>query len=61
MPDLKHFYAQYASIKPWLQSDTPPPAEKERLQSKEEREKIDGLYECIHALAALLVAQAIGE
>ena len=47
VPDLKHFYAQYASIKPWLQSDTPPPAEKERLQSKEEREKIDGLYECI--------------
>ena len=47
VPDLKHFYDQYASIKPWLQSDTPPPAEKERLQSKEEREKIDGLYECI--------------
>ena len=47
VPDLKHFYDQYASIKPWLQSETPPPAEKERLQSKEEREKIDGLYECI--------------
>ena len=47
VPDLKHFYAQYASIKPWLQSDTAPPSAKERLQSKEEREKIDGLYECI--------------
>ena len=47
VPDLKHFYDQYASIKPWLQSETPPPAEKERLQSKAEREKIDGLYECI--------------
>ena len=46
VPDLTHFYAQYASIKPWLQSITPPP-EKERLQSKEDRAKIDGLYECI--------------
>ena len=47
VPDLKHFYAQYASIKPWLQSDTPAPPDKERLQSKEDREKLDGLYECI--------------
>ena len=46
VPDLTHFYAQYASIKPWLQSFTPPP-ERERLQSKEDRAKIDGLYECI--------------
>ena len=46
VPDLTHFYAQYASIKPWLQSITPPP-ERERLQSKEDRAKIDGLYECI--------------
>lgn len=47
VPDLKHFYAQYASIQPWLQSETPAPPDKERLQSKEDREKIDGLYECI--------------
>ena len=47
VPDLKHFYAQYASIKPWLQSETPAPPDKERLQSKEDREKLDGLYECI--------------
>ena len=47
VPDLKHFYAQYASIKPWLQSDSPAPPDKERLQSKEDREKLDGLYECI--------------
>jgi len=47
VPDLKHFYAQYASIKPWLQSQTPAPPDKERLQSKEEREQLDGLYECI--------------
>ncbi len=46
VPDFTHFYAQYASIKPWLQTVTPPPG-KERLQSPEQREKLDGLYECI--------------
>lgn len=46
VPDLTHFYAQYASIKPWLQAITPAP-ERERLQSKEDRAKLDGLYECI--------------
>jgi len=45
--DLTHFYAQYASIKPWLQTQTPPPPDRERLQSKEDRAKLDGLYECI--------------
>ena len=45
--DLSHFYAQYASIKPWLQTKSPAPPDKERLQSVEDREKIDGLYECI--------------
>lgn len=47
VPDLTHFYAQYTSIKPWLQAETPPPPDRERLQSKEEREQLDGLYECI--------------
>ena len=47
VPDLKHFYAQYASIKPWLQSETPAQPDKERLQSVEDREQLDGLYECI--------------
>lgn len=47
VPDLTHFYAQYASIKPWIQSTTPPPPDKERLQSKEDRAHLDGLYECI--------------
>ena len=47
VPDMTHFYAQYASIKPWMQTQTPPPPDRERLQSKEDREKIDGLYECI--------------
>jgi succinate dehydrogenase / fumarate reductase, iron-sulfur subunit len=47
VPDFTHFYAQYSSIKPWLQTVTPAPAGKERLQSPEDREKLDGLYECI--------------
>ncbi|NKC13534.1 MAG: succinate dehydrogenase iron-sulfur subunit [Gammaproteobacteria bacterium] len=47
VPDLTHFYAQYASIKPWMQTQTPPPPDRERRQTKEEREKLDGLYECI--------------
>lgn len=44
--DMTRFYAQYTSIKPWLINDEPPP-EKERLQSPEERDRLDGLYECI--------------
>lgn len=47
VPDLTHFYAQYTSIKPWLQSDNQVAANTERLQSPEERAKLDGLYECI--------------
>ena len=47
VPDLTNFYAQYASVKPWMQSDTPPPPDRERLQSKEDREQLEGLEECI--------------
>ncbi len=47
VPDLTHFYAQYASIKPWMQTETTPPQDRERLQSPEDRKKLDGLYECI--------------
>ncbi len=47
VPDLTNFYAQYASIKPWMQTQSPPPPDRERLQSKEERAELDGLYECI--------------
>ncbi len=47
VPDLTHFYAQYASIKPWLETQTPPPPDREILQSKEDRALLDGLYECI--------------
>ena len=45
--DLTNFYAQYASVKPWMQADSPPPPDRERLQSKEDREKLEGLEECI--------------
>lgn len=44
--DMGQFYAQYERIKPYLINDTPAPAI-ERLQSPEERAKLDGLYECI--------------
>mgnify|MGYP001254007682 FL=1 len=47
VPDLTHVYAQYASIKPWIRTQTPPPPDQERLQSKEDRAQLDGLYECI--------------
>jgi succinate dehydrogenase / fumarate reductase, iron-sulfur subunit len=44
--DMTAFYEQYDRIKPYLQNDTFPPA-RERLQSPEDRAKLDGLYECI--------------
>ena len=47
VPDLTDAYAQYASIQPWLKTETPAPPDAERLQSPEEREKLDGLWECI--------------
>jgi succinate dehydrogenase / fumarate reductase iron-sulfur subunit len=46
VPDLTLFYAQYASVQPWLQTETPEP-QKEWRQAPEDREKLDGLYECI--------------
>jgi succinate dehydrogenase / fumarate reductase iron-sulfur subunit len=46
VPDLTNFYAQHAATQPWLKTTTAAP-EKERLQSKEDRDKLDGLYECI--------------
>ena len=44
--DMAMFYKQYESIKPYLDNDTPAPAI-ERLQTPEDRAKLDGLYECI--------------
>eukprot|EP00924_Labyrinthula_sp_SR-Ha-C_P016467 maker-scaffold_6-snap-gene-4.17-mRNA-1 protein AED:0.01 eAED:0.01 QI:138/1/1/1/1/1/2/562/278 len=55
VPDMNNFYEQYKSIKPWLQQDKSPEETnkekgimaKENLQSKEDRRKLDGMYECI--------------
>ena len=46
VPDLTKAYAQLALIEPWLKSKSAPPT-RERLQSQEERAKLDGLWECI--------------
>ena len=45
--DMSNFYAQYASIEPWMKTKSPIPSNKERLQSHDDRAKLDGLYECI--------------
>ena len=47
VPDLNHAYKQYKSISPWLKSNSKPENNKERLQTQESREKLDGLTECI--------------
>ncbi|KAK0667357.1 alpha-helical ferredoxin [Cercophora samala] len=47
VPDLTQFYKQYKSIKPYLQRDTPAPDGREYRQTKADRKKLDGLYECI--------------
>lgn len=44
--DMTQFFKQYNSIKPYLVNNDPPP-ERERLQSPEDREELNGLYECI--------------
>ncbi len=46
VPDLTLLYAQHRLIEPWLKTDTPPP-DREWRQSKDDRKKLDGLYECI--------------
>ncbi len=46
VPDLTQAYAQLQSIEPWIKTKTPAP-ERERLQSPEERAKLDGMWECI--------------
>ncbi|KAB2845902.1 MAG: succinate dehydrogenase iron-sulfur subunit, partial [Hyphomicrobiaceae bacterium] len=46
VPDLSNFYAQHRSVEPWLKTASPEP-QVEWAQSKEQREKLDGLYECI--------------
>lgn len=46
VPDLTHAYAQYEMIEPWLHTDTPAP-DRERRQAPEDRERLNGYYECI--------------
>ncbi len=47
IPDLTQFYEQYAAVKPWLTTRSPAPANGERLQSKEQQEKVDRPSACI--------------
>jgi succinate dehydrogenase / fumarate reductase iron-sulfur subunit len=47
VPDLTNFYAQYASVKPWLQAESAVPPDQERLQSKADQEKVDRPSACI--------------
>lgn len=47
VPDLTQPYAQLSSIEPWLKAKSPPPPDEERRQSTKEREKLDGLWECV--------------
>ncbi|MBI4184239.1 MAG: succinate dehydrogenase iron-sulfur subunit [Proteobacteria bacterium] len=47
VPDTSRLFAQHAMIEPWLKADSPPPPDRERLQSREDRGELDGLWECI--------------
>ena len=47
VPDLSQPYRQLTSIEPWLKADSAVPADSERRQSPAEREKLDGLWECV--------------
>ena len=60
VPDLSHAYAQLASIEPWMKTETPAPEGEERLQSPEEREELDGLWECVLCFVVQHHAQVIG-
>jgi succinate dehydrogenase / fumarate reductase iron-sulfur subunit len=45
--DMSEFYDRYEAVKPYLITHKPPPTDKERLQSPEDRKHLDGSYECI--------------
>lgn len=47
VPNMDNFYAQLKYVKPWLQNESNANKKQERLQTEKEREKLDGLYECI--------------
>ena len=57
--DMTGFFKQYHSIRPWLVNEDPPP-EKERLQSPEARDELNGLYECILCACCSSAARATG-
>ena len=59
VPDLKQAYAQYASIEPWLKTKTPPPPDRERLQSPKSA-KPDGLWECVLCFCCSTSCQVTG-
>ena len=58
--DMTQFYKQYHSIRPYLVNDEPPP-EKERLQTPDERDRLNGSYECILWRAAAAVPVVLVE
>jgi succinate dehydrogenase / fumarate reductase, iron-sulfur subunit len=47
VPDLTQFFAQHASVKPWIQTESPAPPDRERLQSKDDRARFDDAESCI--------------
>lgn len=58
--DLSNFYAQYASVEPWMKTTSATPPDRERLQSKQDRENLMGCMNVSCARVVLPVAQAIG-
>ena len=60
VPDLSKAYEQLTSVKPWLQSKSDPEKGKSRKQSPKEREKIDGLWECVLCFSCSTFALLIG-
>ena len=45
--DMKPFYEQYEKVKPFLDNEEEVTTGHERLQSPDDRDKLDGLYECV--------------
>ena len=58
VPDLSRAYRQLTSIEPWLKNETPAPDGSERLQSPTEREKLDGLWECVLCFSCSKIGRA---
>ena len=47
IPNLRNFYTQYESIQPWIKAKSYASNNRERLQSSQNQEKLNGLYECV--------------